>query len=119
MYTSPRFYWIKKYAISNSKQWYILSAKYGLLKPNDIIEPYDVQLSTLTKKQLEKWVENTVNSINKKININDKVLFIGDDFYYDALKLKLKEKGYSFQSFMYGKSLDEKISFIKNCVENT
>lgn len=34
---------------------FILSAKYGILNPTDIISPYDLVLNSLSKQEREKW----------------------------------------------------------------
>ena len=42
--------WFRKpaaYAGRNSDAWYILSARYGLVEPNQVIEPYDVTLNRM------------------------------------------------------------------------
>jgi len=43
--------------------FYILSAKYGLLHPNDLIEPYEQTLKTATKKEKQDWAQR----VDKKI----------------------------------------------------
>jgi hypothetical protein len=35
--------------------WFVLSAKYGLVEPNHVIEPYDVTLKTMTRSQRKDW----------------------------------------------------------------
>jgi len=45
--------------------WFILSAKYGLLKPNQIIEPYDLSLNNQKKEYLVKWANNVYQSLNE------------------------------------------------------
>jgi len=35
--------------------WYILSAEYGLLAPDDVIEPYDKTLKTMSAAQRRAW----------------------------------------------------------------
>jgi hypothetical protein len=35
--------------------WYVLSAKYGLLEPGRLLEPYDVTLKTMTRSQRKDW----------------------------------------------------------------
>lgn len=42
MYTGELFKLQRQYAELAGHRWWILSAKYGVLEPNEIIEPYDV-----------------------------------------------------------------------------
>lgn len=36
----------RRYAEATCDAWFVLSAKHGLLRPDDIIEPYDARLTT-------------------------------------------------------------------------
>lgn len=42
LFDSPLFAGRRSYALQAGMPWYILSAKYGLLAPDDVIGPYDV-----------------------------------------------------------------------------
>lgn len=55
MYISALFKKMYRYARSlNPDSLYILSAKYGVLSPNDVIEPYDVTLKKLGANQKKR-----------------------------------------------------------------
>ena len=45
--------WISKPGRVN--EWAILSAKHGLVMPDDMIDPYDVALSSLTADERRDW----------------------------------------------------------------
>lgn len=36
-------------------RWFILSAKYGLLSPSDVIYPYNTTLSAMSKAEVIEW----------------------------------------------------------------
>lgn len=42
LYLSPFFKAAKKVAVESNYDWYILSAKYGLIKPDTVIKPYNM-----------------------------------------------------------------------------
>lgn len=46
-------------------RWYILSAKYGLLSPDDIIEPYDQTLKTMSRAEREEWGQQVSSQLAK------------------------------------------------------
>jgi len=35
--------------------WFVLSAKYGLVEPERVIEPYDVTLNTMSRSECRRW----------------------------------------------------------------
>lgn len=43
------------YCSQEYDSWYILSAKYGLLSPDEIIMPYDKTLKTMSKLERDAW----------------------------------------------------------------
>jgi len=47
LYTGSLFRKANAYCIANYDEWFILSAKHGLLDPNDVIDPYDLSLKIL------------------------------------------------------------------------
>lgn len=52
---SPLFRKASAYCGQEYDSWYILSAKYGLLSPEDIIEPYDRTLRTMSRAECKEW----------------------------------------------------------------
>src|SRR6185295_10488748 len=51
LYSSELFYRSRRYAQANFDSWLILSAKHGLLRPDQIISPYDCKLTTLSSRE--------------------------------------------------------------------
>lgn len=59
--------WFKKariYAEKNSDIWAILSAKYGLVFPEDEIESYEMYLPKQSKDYRINWAKEIANKIN-------------------------------------------------------
>ena len=52
LYISDWFRKASTYAAANAEQWFILSAKYGLIAENEFINPYELQLKT--KSDIER-----------------------------------------------------------------
>ncbi len=55
LYTSPLFRKASAYCERVYGEWYILSAKYGLVHPDTVIEPYDLTLGEATKFERREW----------------------------------------------------------------
>lgn len=57
LYQSPMFKmsmaWIRK----RCDEWAILSAKHGLVMPDQVLEPYDLALKDLPRLELERWAD--------------------------------------------------------------
>lgn len=59
LYVSQLFKKASAYAELTCDRWYVLSAKHGLLCPDEVIEPYDVRLGTNHRNSppVHQWAE--------------------------------------------------------------
>ena len=57
LFASPLFEGRRRYAVTQGLPWYILSAKFGLLAPEDVIGPYDVYLADQSPAYRKVWGE--------------------------------------------------------------
>jgi len=76
----------------NYVDWYIISAKYGLINENYVIEPYDLSFKSMGKKDIRKLskdlgIENKLSSVIKK---HDKAFFILGEKYLISIDDFLK-----------------------------
>lgn len=77
-----------RYAHSlNPDKIYILSAKYGLLEEDDIIEPYEKTLVSARDNEIRKWSAMVAKQISKKgIDRNQKAVFLCGKNYRKYIK---------------------------------
>src|SRR5690348_13662048 len=54
LYQSELFRKCRACAIK-ADRWYILSAEYGLLQPQQVVEPYDRTLNAMPKAERQAW----------------------------------------------------------------
>lgn len=65
LYTSSRFNVSKEIAANIGGRYFVLSAKHGLLEPDQVVEPYDVDISSLNEQEVIDWSEGVMGSIAK------------------------------------------------------
>lgn len=68
----------------NADKVYILSAKYGLLKPDDQIEYYDMTLKKFSVCQQKEWAKNVLDQLKKEgisLEKDDFILLAGKIYY--------------------------------------
>src|SRR5258708_5083272 len=92
LYSSDLFYKSRRFAQAHFDSWLILSAKHGLIKPDQIIEPYDCKLSSLSAPERAKLTK-IVSRQASLLSLEDVRLtsICGED--YDEL---LEEAGIRF-----------------------
>ncbi|MEA3328081.1 MAG: hypothetical protein U9R53_12395 [Chloroflexota bacterium] len=56
---------------------YVLSAKYGLVSSEEVIEPYNLTLNDMHTFEIKKWSERIVNQLSLVTNLrNDKFVIL-------------------------------------------
>jgi len=67
LYTSALFKKERAYAERNGKRWFILSAQHGLVGPEEMLEPYDLQLSRTTTQYRRDWGARVVEQLRSAV----------------------------------------------------
>lgn len=55
LYISPLFQKSREWAERNCNEWYILSAKFGLVRPSRRLAPYEKTLNVMSSREREEW----------------------------------------------------------------
>lgn len=86
--------WFKKsyqYALMyKPDKIFILSAKYGLVRPDQKIKPYELTLKTMKKNERQKWANKVMSVLKKKTNLEkDHFVILAGVDYREFLTPKL------------------------------
>lgn len=117
MYISPLFRKSRDYAILSANHWYILSGKYGLLRPDSIIRPYDLSLKHLDKREQRTWAKRVLESLQQVARRGDTVTFLAGLAYRRNLVPKLRELGYSIDTPLEGMSIGKQMKWLNTKVD--
>lgn len=63
LYISDLFRKRRSYADTRGCPWFILSAKYGLVQPETMLDPYDETLDHMSRAALLTWGEKVVSQL--------------------------------------------------------
>lgn len=66
LYTGSLFRKASAYCGLTYDSWYILSAKHGLLEPDQWVEPYDLTLNGLSPDARRRWAEGVLAEIEQR-----------------------------------------------------
>jgi len=77
MYQGILFKKALQYCQQNFDQVWILSAKYGLLHLEDVIEPYDLSLMSFTKEERMEWAKKVKSQLIAREVSGDFTFFAG------------------------------------------
>ncbi len=112
MYTSPLFRKSLLYAVSNSDKQFVLSARHGLLAPNDWIEPYEQTLKTMPERQRAAWAKKVLSDLTKVSTKRDKIIFLAGEDYTEGLVEPLRDLGYRIEFPLCRKSLGARLQLL-------
>jgi len=99
------------YATKYYDQTCILSAKYGLLLPEDPIEPYEKTLKNMGVQAKRDWSKKVLAQIDERLILNpgDEVYIHAGKDYREHLILGLKRRGLKIrvplEGLIFGKQL--------------
>ena len=85
LYTGQLFRATRTWAEANCDQWYILSAKHGLVAPEEWHEPYNVTLNTMSREDRQKWGYVVLHQIWRAVSIPSEIVFLAGRAYREYL----------------------------------
>jgi cytoplasmic iron level regulating protein YaaA (DUF328/UPF0246 family) len=93
LYSSSLFTKSRLWVKSNCDRWYILSAKYGLLEPEQEIEPYNITLNTMRMADIKLWSSRVLADLQKRVVKGDEIVFLAGEKYRKFLVKPLLAQG--------------------------
>jgi hypothetical protein len=75
LYTSALFVGRRRWVVETCDRWFILSAKYGLLDPGQVIEPYDESLTQMGRPARREWSRRVVEDLQHRLGVLDRYEF--------------------------------------------
>jgi hypothetical protein len=113
LYVSPLFQGLRGYAERNSDAWYILSAKYGLLRPEQSISPYELTLNAMPKVQRESWAERVRSQLSDVLPVEAEIVLLAGARYREAIEPFLRRRGYHVNVPMEGLTMGRQLAWLK------
>lgn len=91
-YDSPWFRKARSYVeqrLDHADKWFVLSAKHGLLCPDDVIEPYETTLNEMGKEERQEWARQVFNRLRSIVRQADVVVILAGRRYREFLQKDL------------------------------
>jgi hypothetical protein len=70
LFRSPGFASARAHAERSGLPWFVLSAKHGLLDPDDVVSPYDVQIDERSASYRAAWAEWVVAQLSERVALD-------------------------------------------------
>ena len=67
LYTSALFHGRRRWVEASCSRWYILSAKHGLVSPDQMLDPYDETLTTKGRGERRAWADRVLAQLQNAL----------------------------------------------------
>jgi hypothetical protein len=94
LYISALFRSMRKYAEKNADEWFILSAQHGLLRPDQVIAPYERTLITMAKPDRLAWAAKVQKQLLKVLPPKANVIILAGERYREYIEPFLTAQGF-------------------------
>jgi len=118
LYVSTLFKSMKRYALENTDGWFILSAEHGLLRPSQIIAPYERTLKTMPKRDRVEWAERVQRQLLEVLPASATVVILAGEDYRGGLVPFLNKHGFIIEVPMKGLKFGPQLRWLKEHFRN-
>lgn len=101
-------------AYAGSCEYWIMSARYGLLHPNTIIQPYEQTLLSYSVAEREAWEFRVTNHLKMSLPYGAKIIILSGNSYVSArMREVLAGAGYVLTFPLEGLSIGKRLQWLK------
>jgi cytoplasmic iron level regulating protein YaaA (DUF328/UPF0246 family) len=113
LYISPLFKGLRAYAKANADEWYILSARYGLLAPQQVVEPYEMTLNNMPKVERQAWGARVRQQLREVLPSHTTMVLLAGARYREEIEPFLREQGHLVEIPLLGLPMGRQQSWLK------
>jgi hypothetical protein len=113
LYTSPLFREERAYAEACGVPWFILSAEHGLVRPDTVLEPYDLRLSKTTPAYRRAWGARVVDQLISEVGslAGKRIEVHAGSAYTDAIRNDLRSHGAHVEEPLSGLTMGKRLAW--------
>lgn len=117
LYTSPLFRKASAHAEATCDRWYVLSAKHGLVHPDEVVEPYNVKLGRSTRDPatdappIHQWAQRVREQLRQEMPTDEEahlVVLAGEQYR----TILYKDCPWTYDVPMKGLGLGEQLAWL-------
>ena len=112
LYVSDWFRKARAYVEREDTAWRILSAKYGLVDPEEVIRPYEKTLITMRKAERRAWAGEVLAALERRLADADAVVFLAGARYREFIEPWLTSRGVRVDVPMRGLSQGRQLAWL-------
>lgn len=116
LYVSALFKKASAYAQQEADSWFILSAKHGLVHPDEVLEPYDVKLGTKQAGPIHDWSQKVRAQLIEHVPVYAEVLLLAGGQYQYAIGSPSNPSPWRVHDPMKGMQIGQRLQFLNSAL---
>lgn len=115
-YTSPWFVKARNFAEARASRWFILSAKYGLVDPDQILFPYNLTLNVMSISERRAWAEDVKEQMDRSMPQASRIIVLAGQRYRESLMDYLRTRAPSVEVPMRGLGIGKQLRYLTDAL---
>jgi hypothetical protein len=116
LYVSDWFIKASSYAQLVADEWFILSAMHHLVKPDQLIAPYDKTLKRMSKQERMLWARRVFADLRQILSPGDRAIILASNAYREFLLEPLRRYGVVVEIPLEGLRIGEQKQWLKKAL---
>ena len=112
LYRSAWFMKARSYVEASGRPWFILSAEYGLVAPDTVIEPYEKTLNTMGVAARREWAAMVARQLCEEVRRADRIVVLAGARYREFLMPVLSRMADVVEVPMEGLRIGEQLRWL-------
>jgi cytoplasmic iron level regulating protein YaaA (DUF328/UPF0246 family) len=112
LYRSDWFTKARSYAEGLGDHWFILSAKHGLVRPHEVIAPYEQTLNTMGVSERRRWARLVERQMDHQMPDAGRIVVLAGQRYREFLMEYLRRRADMVEVPMEGLRIGEQLSWL-------
>lgn len=112
LYKSNWFVKVRSLVEKQNAEWFILSALYGVVAPDDCIAPYEKTLNAAHVAERRIWSENAYRQLAPHLIFNQRIVIFAGQRYRQFLVPALRRDGYQVDVPMARLRIGEQLAWL-------
>jgi hypothetical protein len=118
-YTSAWFQKARVYAINKCDRWYILSPHYGLIEPDQLIDPYTDKFRDFSREDQFKWAQRVLVELGRtRLTTMDTIVILASTAYRDLLAPMFEARNFRYEAPLVGMGITNQMKWLRDEVED-
>lgn len=112
LYVSDWFKKARAYVLKSGSPWFILSAKHGLVHPDEILAPYEQTLNNMRAAERRAWAEKVQHQMETMLPDADEIVLFAGQRYREYIEHWLRGRFASVQVPMLGLPIGKQLRWL-------